>query len=649
MLSERYRPIETLSADRFGETYLSEDLNHPDRSRCILKRLKLPGKNPQSLNLLLVLLRKKAEALRNLTPSPHLPQFFNYFANSGSFYWAEEFIEGHPLSEELIAGQPLNEESVIQLLKEGLEILAAIHDAGFIHGSLKPSSLIRRSRDSRLILIGLNPFKEICDRARRSQGRPVESKVNGSALYVPPEQDQGTAQFNSDLYALGMLAVVALTGSSPTELSTLLSEQSAPADMRAWRNGIPLHPTFGKILDRMIHPDSQQRYQLATEVLADLAKVGQKPPENRIFEVSSPPPPPKKTAPRVAPPSTPPPTPASRQVPLKAIAVLAIAGLLGLILWLRLPQKLRSAYLQRQAFKAETLDRPEEALQYYDHALDLQPRNAQIYLRRSLIQRQLGKTAAALEDLTRAIELGSRSFEAYYQRGNLRLELGDDRGALSDYNETLRLSPNYAAAYVNRGSVHSRLGDEASAVSDYTKALEILTERERANNRDSLDLNKNLVAAYSNRCLSRLNLGDRPGAIEDCTQAINRQPTYTFAYQNRGLARRESGDKRGAIDDFNTAIKLDPDDPEPYYNRGLVRQDLGDTTGAIEDFSAAIARNSEHILAYYDRGMAHRTQGDRERAIADWEQASTLCLKVGLLNCYQDAQYQLEQLEGNAP
>ncbi|MDY6784239.1 MAG: tetratricopeptide repeat protein [Cyanobacteriota bacterium] len=641
MLSERYRPIETLSADRFGETYLSEDLNHPDRSRCILKRVKLPGKNPQSLKLILVLLRKKAEALKALNSSPHLPQFLNYFANKSSFYWVEEFIEGHPLSDEFVSGQPLSEAAVIQLLKDILEILTVIHDAGFIHGYLKPSSFIRRNSDNRLILIGLNPFKEICDRARRSQGRPVESQLNGSALYVSPEQDQGTAQFNSDLYALGMLAVVALTGSSATELSTQLSQQPAPADTRAWRNGIPLQPGFGKILDRMIHPDSQQRYQLAMEVLADLAKVGRKSPKKPIFDVSLPTTSAKKTAKSAT-------LPPSRPVPLKAIIALAIAGLLGLTIWMRLPQKLRSAYLQRQALAAEAEERAEQALQYYNRALDLQPRNGQIYLQRSLIQQKLGKNPEALQDLTRAIELGPSSFEAYYRRGNLRLELGDDRGALSDYNETLRLDSNYAAAYVNRGSAHSRLGDEESAVSDYTKALEILTKQEKSSDRDSLETDKNLVAAYSNRCLSRLNLGDRPGAIEDCTQAINRQPTYTFAYQNRGLARRQSGDERGAIDDFNTAIELDAEDPEPYYNRGLVRQDLGDTTGAIEDFSAAIARNSQHILAYYDRGIARRVIGDRNGAIADWEKASSLCLEVGLLNCYQDAQYQLEQLRSNS-
>lgn len=628
MLSERYRPIETLSADRFGETYLSEDLEQPDRSQCILKRLKLPGKNPQSLNLLFVLLKKKAETLKQLNAHPQIPKLLNYFANGRSFYWVEELVTGRLLSEELVPGQPQSEGRVIELLTEVLDILAAVHNTGLIHGRLKPSYLIRRDSDGRLVLIGFGLFKDICDRAAQQLAAPphtspeqkVQPKLNGADLYVAPEQRQGSVQFNSDLYALGTIAIVALTGSSEEELSTLLWENSQPTGTRAWRNGIPLRPAFAKVLDKMIHPDSQKRYQLAAEVLADLKKLQQDEGRERIAEPPAArtsakagklptvsPPSPKRSArgqpsrseprPKTAASSFSPPGQWLKRMSWKQIGLLALGTAIALSLFARLPQRLNSAYLQQRGLKARASGNLQQALQDYNRALRVQPNSAQ----------------------------------TYYKRGNLRFELGDNQGAIADYSEALRLDRNYADVYINRGSARAELGDEQNAVSDYTKAIEV--------DGDS-------VAAYSNRCLSRSNLGDHPGAIEDCTKAINLQPTYTFAYQNRGLARRRFGDNQGAIADFNTAIGLDPQDAEPYYNRGLVRQQLGDHPGAIADFSAAIARNPQHILAYYDRGISRSKKGERDGAIADFQKASTLCLDAGRLSCYQDAQYQLGQLKG---
>ena len=99
------------------------------------------------------------------------------------------------------------------------------------------------------------------------------------------------------------------------------------------------------------------------------------------------------------------------------------------------------------------------------------------------------------------------------------------------------------------------------------------------------------------------------------------------------------------MEDYNTAIRLNPEDPDPYYNRGLTRWELGDNVGAIADFTYAIERNPNHVLAYYDRGLVHMKTRDREQAIADFQQSAKLCLDLGRVGCYEDAQFQLQQLQ----
>ncbi|HBL10236.1 MAG TPA: hypothetical protein DD379_02140 [Cyanobacteria bacterium UBA11162] len=91
-------------------------------------------------------------------------------------------------------------------------------------------------------------------------------------------------------------------------------------------------------------------------------------------------------------------------------------------------------------------------------------------------------------------------------------------------------------------------------------------------------------------------------------------------------------------------MQLSPDEADPYYNRGLARKELGDNQGAIADYTQAIKRNSNHALAYYDRGLAHANVGNRQSAIKDLQQAAKLCLDLGRLGCYEDAQYHLKRL-----
>lgn len=633
LLGDRYRVVKTLSSDIFGETYVAEDVQLPDRPKCAIKQLKLPSTNPKSLKLLRGVLRKKAESLKSLPVNPQIPHIIEYFEQGNSFYLVEELVKGRPLSEELIPGSPLSEERTVGLLREVLDILGVIHNAGLIHRGIKPENILRRHSDGCLVLLGFGLFKEVSDRAMRSQGQSPRETFNGTGLYIPPEQYSEQAQFNSDIYALGAIGIQALTGYTATELSTMLSMQGNRAEIRGWDAEVSVSPALVKILNKMVCLNTQQRYQLVREVLEDLQRLerGKSPKSSkrtvpipssassgRVLEK------PNKEKPKEE-------AKAVKKFSWKRwglVGLIAMAGV-GVLWYGKLPQRGIGQYFYQQGTNQEERGDVKQALKSYRRALQFHGNDARLYYRVGVLQQEEGNEVEALESLTKAVQLGSRSPQVYYQRGNLRFNLGDRQGAIADYNEALDKQPDYAEVYVNRGSVYGDLGDDRRAIADYTKALEI---------------DENLPAAYLNRCLSRSNVGDHPGAIADCTRAIDLRPTHTFAYENRGLARLRLEDYQGAIADFNTAIQLDPQDPNPYYNRGLVRQSLGDRPGAIADYTTALEISEQYVLAYYDRGIAYLQEGQKERAIADFKQTATLCLELGRLGCYEDAQYQLRQL-----
>lgn len=631
LLGDRYQAVKILKTYGFGKTYLATDTQLPDRPKCIIKQLQYPDTSPKSRKLLQILLEKKAEAFTSIAPHPQIPCLLDYFQGRQHFYLVEEFIPGTSLEKEIGCDRPFSQSKLIQLLQESLTALSVIHDAGLIHLNLKPSNLIRHATTGKLMLIGLGIFHDICDRAWRSHTQTTPGDLNGSALYMAPEQQENQPQFNSDLYTLGIIAIQAATGYSAAELSTYPLETQAATPEEAWYYGISLDPRLVQLLNRLIHPSSQQRYQLTKDALADLQSFYRK---NSVNTVPTDTKKQKDAAELTAPPESSPlpptaPTPRNKRGWRWGIASVVLGGAIATLAGIQLPQRLTSRYFSHQGQTAAERDRPLVALNAYNRALQWHPKNTTVLYQRGRLHDRLGNTTAALEDFTQAIQQNATPVEAYYQRGNLRLQLGDYQGAIADYTQALELNPNYTQAYVNRGNAQASLGNERQATQDYTKAIE---------------QDGNFAAAYLNRCLSRSNLGDHFGAVEDCTKAINLRPTHPYAYQNRGLARRRVGDFQGAIMDYNTAIELNPEDADPYYNRGLARYDLGDTGGAINDFSIAIELNEDHVLAYYDRARLWLEQGDRTRAIADFQIAASRCLELSRIGCYEDAQYQLNEL-----
>ncbi len=591
LLDGRYRIVEVLGSGAFGRTYLAEDTHRPGYPQCVVKQLQPPSDNPQLFKTAHRLFKQEAETLEKLGRHEQIPQLLAFFEDSKQFYLVEEFVPGSPLAEEIVPGKPLPDAKVILLLQEVLEILVFVHSQGVIHRDVNPSNIIRRQPDGKVVLIDFGSVKEVSTQVITSNGQIPRTIATGTPAYMPIEQFQGNPQFNSDIYAVGMIAIQSVTGLQASDLPKLqnskIQDPQAHVGKVVWRHRARVSPTLADIIDRMVCSYFGHRYQSATEVLADLRKLSSA-GEQSIEELSG-----TRVAASVE---------QNPQQPLTKKSYFNVVGttlflLGGLILafYSHIPQRLVAHY----------------------------------YITQGIDKSQQGNSKGALDDFTKAIQIDPQNDVAYVQRGKVRFDLGDDKGALKDCDQAVVINPRSSQAYNDRGNIRAAMGNEQGAIQDYTQAIAV---------------DPQLAKAYLNRCLSRSNLNNQKGAIEDCTRAIQLKPNYAFAYQNRGLARRRNGDIQGAIEDYNIGIRMNPQDADPYYNRGLARADLGEKHGALEDFSEAIRLNPTHALAYYDRGIVRVGMGDRRGAIEDFQQSAKLCLNQGKLDCYKDAQYQITKL-----
>lgn len=172
----------------------------------------------------------EAELLSRMN-HPAIPTVYRSFIDEGRYYLSMEFIHGEDLEDMLEREKRFPEETVLRWAEQLCDVLEYMHDNGLIYRDMKPSNvMIDRDGNIKLVDFGI---------AKLLQPGQRQTMV-GTPGYAPPEQYQGLATVQSDIYALGATLHHLLTGRDPrehppfsfpfaTDLRPEISEQTARA------------------------------------------------------------------------------------------------------------------------------------------------------------------------------------------------------------------------------------------------------------------------------------------------------------------------------------------------------------------------------------------------------------------------------------
>jgi tetratricopeptide (TPR) repeat protein len=656
LLDKRYRILQVLGAGAFGKTYLAADLRRPGYPQCVVKQLRLLRPNPTAVKNAHRLFQREAEMLQKLGSHPQIPRLLAYFEQEKQFYLVKEFTPGHPLSKEMPAGEKLPEERVASIITEILEVLVFVHGHQVIHRDIKPANLIRRSSDGKLVLIDFGSVKEI---VQQEEGVAAARTIAaGTPSYMPIEQFYGTPRLNSDIYAVGTIAIQALAGLSSEELQKLRgTSKDGGMGKLEWQHLVSVSHELAAILDRMVHHDYTLRYQTAEEVLVDLYELLDVPLEGTILAGTD---------------------AASNVAERKAIAarpwyqhrrvqaggaLVALAIAVGGLWQVGLPQRLiakhyfdraaqvvvpeaiaatgsplppgtlnsKSRRLLPNRFEGDRRVGPNFAQAVADYSQALKWRDhGRTYFHRGVAYYVQGDWNRALADFNQALRRGQQGAELQFYLGSTRHRLGDRQSARLSYGAALDKNPRLATAYWGRGRLSLEEGNYGEAIADFDRAIEI---------------QKNWAAVHRDRAQAQYALGDFDAAIADATAALTLDAKDSGAYQIRGQARFRKQDLPGALADLNAAIGLAPNAPDPYYHRAIVRSALNELQGTLDDLNEAIRRDGSYALAYLQRGALQEGLGNPTAATDDFRQAAKLCLEQGRRTCYGQAQERLARLD----
>ncbi len=289
LIDNRYIIQQLLGQGGLGRTYLAFDtrrFNEP----CVLKEFAPLGTGGGGLEKCRNLFKREAKILHQLE-HPQIPRFLACFEGDGRLFLVQEYVNGKTYSailrERQFQGRAFSEGEVIVWLKNLLPVLEYVHQHHIIHRDISPDNIMLPEGKVLPVLIDFGVGKQIADLSEVTNSPSHATFVGKMSLvgkvgYAPREQiSLGLCSPSSDLYALGVTAVVLLTGKDP---SFLMDQYTLEWK---WRFYTYVSDQFAQILNKMLADTPRLRYQTPQEVLADLELFGQPQTgsQSKMFEV----------------------------------------------------------------------------------------------------------------------------------------------------------------------------------------------------------------------------------------------------------------------------------------------------------------------------------------------------------------------------
>ena len=197
---------------------------------------------------------------------PHIVPIHRVSEIGGYVFFVMSYIEGETLGDRIRARGPLPPADVSRILREVSWALAYAHGRGIVHRDVKPDNILIEAATGRALVTdfgiafgGADPV-DATDRGR----------IMGTAHFISPEQAAaGTVDGRSDIYALGVVGYLALSGKLPfqdgtpangTNLHALMLRQATEQPPSVMRAAPGLPPALGAAIDRCLARNPEERF-----------------------------------------------------------------------------------------------------------------------------------------------------------------------------------------------------------------------------------------------------------------------------------------------------------------------------------------------------------------------------------------------------
>jgi serine/threonine protein kinase len=183
----------------------------------------------------------------------------------GLYYFLMEFVDGADLRQRLRAGHPPGAEA-LAIAGQICDALQFAHDQGIVHRDIKPENILLDTYGR--VKIGDFGIAKLLDRKTTNYTLTGPWQIMGTLRYLAPEQMDNplAVDHRADIYALGVVLYEMLTGQVPVGRFVPPSQQAAT------------DPRLDAIVLRALEQHPEKRYEKASDLKADLQRVGRSVP-----------------------------------------------------------------------------------------------------------------------------------------------------------------------------------------------------------------------------------------------------------------------------------------------------------------------------------------------------------------------------------
>jgi len=247
-----YRIERRLGEGGFGTVYLAHD-TILERNVALKIARQRAGWTPSAL--------REARAAAALN-QPNVCTVFGIDDSEGVLMIVMEYLQGRPLSK-LVADGPTPSSQVIDLARQMAAGMAAAHDAGIVHGDLKPANVFLTENGVVKILdFGVAAQLRAASAADKTASAATTdwSPAVGTPAYMSPEQADGApATPASDVFAFGLVLYELLTGRRALDGSNILQVLKAVRTLDAQELAAAVEEPFHALLPDLVARDASAR------------------------------------------------------------------------------------------------------------------------------------------------------------------------------------------------------------------------------------------------------------------------------------------------------------------------------------------------------------------------------------------------------
>ncbi len=249
------------------------------------------------------------------------------------------------------------------------------------------------------------------------------------------------------------------------------------------------------------------------------------------------------------------------------------------------------------------------AADFYERAIDIDPRNVPALVKAGFCLRESGREAEAEQLIRRALALAQDSSDAHYLLSTIVRARGDTNQAIDELFATLRCDPQFEIAYYELCFLLFQCGRADEAGQAAQAGLERFPE-----------------SAELHFCLGNIGHAEKQWeqAVASFRQVLSVTPDHALASVNLSLALQELGRHDQALEAIDHALAVSPDAADWHLKRGYILQMQSRFESACAAYSSAIALQPDLAKAYANLGSVLEQGGQLDAAVTNYRKAVEL-------------------------